>query len=161
MTVTRFFKKCEEFSICSEIAESGDYFFDGYPDNTTIFHICTKGSARLAKPFDGEVDLLSNRELFDCRKYLYEQRIYQALEDLYIIGFNPLTPEQDWDGRLVTESFDGDSKSWLICFDGNPIVNGKELSRWDYSQLEDKHYDVTINDGCIGVFTKKFGPFAK
>ena len=22
----RFFKKCEEFSICSEIAKSGDYF---------------------------------------------------------------------------------------------------------------------------------------
>ena len=84
-----------------------------------------------------------------------------TLEDVYIIGFNPLTPEQDWDGRLVTESFDGDSKSWLICFDGNPIVNGKELSRWDYSQLEDRHYDVTINDGCIGVFTKKFGPFSK
>ena len=27
----RFFKKCEEFSICSEIAKSGDYFVDGYP----------------------------------------------------------------------------------------------------------------------------------
>ena len=47
MTVKRFFKKCEEFSICSEIADSGDYFFDGYPDNTTIFHICTKGSVPL------------------------------------------------------------------------------------------------------------------
>ena len=60
MTVKRFFKKCEEFSICSEIADSGDYFVDGYPDNTTIYHICTKGSVRLAKPFNGEVDLLSN-----------------------------------------------------------------------------------------------------
>ena len=56
---------------------------------------------------------------------------------------------------MVTESFDG-GKSWLICFDGNPIVNGKELSRWDYSKLEDKHYDVTINDGCIVFLLEKF-----
>ena len=156
MTVTRFFKKCEEFSICSEIAESGDYFFDGYPDNTTIFHICTKGSVRLAKPFDGEVDLLSNRELFDCRKYLYEQRIYQALEDLYIIGFNPLKPEQDWDGELIKNSFMGNVKSYLICFDGKPVVNGKKMEKWDYASLVNKIYEVELNDGILALFTKRY-----
>lgn len=156
MTVKRFFKKCEEFSICSEIADSGDYFVDGYPDNTTIYHICTKGSVRLAKPFNGEVDLLSNGELFDCRKYLYEQRIYQALEDLYIIGFNPLKPEQDWDGELIKNSFMGNVKSYLICFDGKPVVNGKKMEKWDYASLVNKIYEVELNDGILAIFTKRY-----
>ena len=156
MTVKRFFKKCEEFSICSEIADSGDYFVDGYPDNTTIYHICTKGSVRLANPFDGEVDLLSNGELFDCRKYLYEQRIYQALEDLYIIGFNPLKPEQDWDGELIKNSFMGNVKSYLICFDGKPVVNGKKMEKWDYASLVNKIYEVELNDGILALFTKRY-----
>ena len=156
MTVKRFFKKCEEFSICSEIADSGDYFVDGYPDNTTMFHICTKGSVRLAKPFDGEIDILPNKELVDTRKYLYEQRIYQALEDLYIIGFNPLKPEQDWDGELIKNSFTGNIKSYLICFDGKPVVNGKEMKRWDYASLVNKTYEVEINDGILALFTKKY-----
>ena len=156
MTVKRFFKKCEEFSICSEIADSGDYFVDGYPDNTTIYHICTKGSVRLARPFNGEVDLLSNGELFDCRKYLYEQRIYQALEDLYIIGFNPLKPEQDWDGELIKNSFMGNVKSYLICFDGKPVVNGKKMEKWDYASLVNKIYEVELNDGILALFTKRY-----
>tara|TARA_B100001778_G_C18452385_1_gene567335 strand:+ start:394 stop:864 length:471 start_codon:yes stop_codon:yes gene_type:complete len=156
MTVKRFFKKCEEFSICSEIADSGDYFVDGYPDNTTIFHICTKGSVRLAKPFDDEIDILPNKELVDTRKYLYEQRIYQALEDLYIIGFNPLKPEQDWDGELIKNSFTGNIKSYLICFDGKPVVNGKEMKKWDYASLVNKTYEVEINDGILALFTKKY-----
>lgn len=156
MTVKRFFKKCEEFSICSEIADSGDYFVDGYPDNTTIFHICTKGSVRLSKPFDDEIDILPNKELVDTRKYLYEQRIYQALEDLYIIGFNPLKPEQDWDGELIKNSFTGNIKSYLICFDGKPVVNGKEMKRWDYASLVNKTYEVEINDGILALFTKKY-----
>ena len=156
MTVKRFFKKCEEFSICSEIADSGDYFFDGYPDNTTIFHICTKGSVRLAKPFDGKIDILPNRELVDCRKYLYEQRIYQALDDLYIIGFSPLKPELDWDGELVKNSFIGSENNYLICFDGKPVVNGKEMKKWDYASLVNKTYKVEINDGILALFTKKY-----
>ena len=65
--------------------------------------------------------------------------------------YRPSGTEITW---LVTESFTGDNKSWLICFDGNPIVNGKKLSRWDYAKLENKHYGVEINDGCIGVFTR-------
>ena len=72
----------------------------------------------------------------------------------------PLSPYQkkkniDWDGRLVTESFTGDDKSWLICFDGNPVVNGKVLHKLDYAKLEQKLYNVEVNDGLIGVFTKK------
>ena len=154
MTIKRFFKKCEDFSICSEIGDAGDYFFDGYPDNLTIYHFVVKGNGKLGAVYEAEYIQLNYHKLVDVKEYLYKQRVYHATEDFHIIGFNPLKPGHNWDGRLVTESFDGDSKSWLICFDGSPIVNDKELSRWDYSKLEDKHYDVTINDGCIGIFTR-------
>ena len=150
----RFFKKCENFSICSEIAESGEYFVDGYPDNITIYHICIKGSAMMAKPFDNNIDIIPNREIFDTKKYLYENRLYHCKEDVYMFGFNPLTPDQDWDGKLIKESFMGDNKSWLICFDGNPIINGVKLKFMDYTQLKNKYYDVELNDAIVGIFTK-------
>ena len=69
-------------------------------------------------------------------------------------GFNALKPEQDWDGRLVKESFDGDNKSWLICFSGKPIINGVAVKPLDYAKLDNKHYEVTLNDAIVGVFTK-------
>ena len=75
-------------------------------------------------------------------------------EKFLIFGFNSLERNQDWDGKLITESFDGDDRSWLICFNGNPVVNGKELNSLDYAKLENKRYDVNIKDGLIGVFTK-------
>ena len=154
MTIKRFFKKCEEFTICSEIGDAGDYFLDGYPDNSTIFHILLKGSGKLGAPYESEYLEDGPFVLVNTKEYLYKHRIYYGSEDFHIVGFNPLKPEHDWDGRLVTESFTGDHMSWLICFDGNPVVNGKKLSRWDYAKLEDKDYDLELNDGCIGVFTR-------
>ena len=71
-----------------------------------------------------------------------------------MFGFNALTPSQDWDGRLVKESFDGDNKSWLICFSGKPIINGIVVKPLDYAKLDNKHYEVTLNDAIVGVFTK-------
>jgi len=69
-------------------------------------------------------------------------------------GFNALSPNQDWDGELIKESFDGDDRSWLICFKGNPIINGKELKIMDYAKLENKFYDVNLNNAIVGVFKK-------
>ena len=45
--------------------------------------------------------------------------------------------------------------SWLVCFDGKPVVNGKVLHKLDYAKLEQKLYNIELNDGLIGVFTKK------
>ena len=154
MTIKRFFKKCEEFTICSEIGDAGDYFLDGYPDNSTIFHILLKGSGKLGAPYESEYLEDGPFVLVNTKEYLYKQSIFYGSEDFHIVGFNPLIPEHDWDGRLVTESFTGDYMSWLICFDGNPVVNGKKLSRWDYAKLETKEYDIQINGGCLGLFTR-------
>ena len=66
-----------------------------------------------------------------------------------------MSKDVDWDGKLVTESFVGDDMSWLICFEGSPVVNGKILHKLDYAKLEQKLYNIELNDGLIGVFTKK------
>ena len=62
--------------------------------------------------------------------------------------------KHEWGGKLVKESFDGEDGSWLICFDGRPIVNGKELQRMDYARLENKKYEVELNDSVIGLFKR-------
>ena len=67
-------------------------------------------------------------------------------------GFNALKPEQDWDGRLV--------ESLLVIiklvdlFSGKPIINGVLVKPLDYAKLDNKHYEVTLNDAIVGVFTK-------
>ena len=153
MTVRRFLKKCEDFSICAETGDAGDYFVEGFPDNYTIFHILLKGKIKLAEPFSDEFIML-NDTLTDTKHYLYRDRLYHALEDCFIVGFNPLNPKTDWDAQLITESFVGNDRSYLICFDGNPTVNGKQMQRWDYTQLSDKEYSVD-NDGILVMFTRK------
>ena len=54
-----------------------------------------------------------------------------------------------------TESFKGDDKSWLICFKGEPIINGVTMKTMDYAKLCDKEYEVVLNDALLGIFTKK------
>ena len=65
-----------------------------------------------------------------------------------------MSKNQHWDGKLVNESFEGDDKSWLVCFDGRPVINDVELSRMDYAKLENKHYNLISNNSIVGVFTK-------
>ena len=51
-------------------------------------------------------------------------------------------------------SFEGNENSWLVCFKGNPIINDVELKVMDYAKLDNKHYDVKLNNSLVGVFTK-------
>ena len=80
--------------------------------------------------------------------------IFQSYTPFHLYGFNTLDKNQDWDGRLVKKSFRGDDKSWLICFKGEPIVNGVTMKTMDYAKLIEKDYDVILNEGMLGIFTK-------
>lgn len=152
MTVRRFFKKCEDFSICGAIVDEGDYVVE---DNSTIFQILIKGSGRVGVPFSDEYIPLNSKDiLYDIKKYIGKYKIYHSYDNSHCIGFNSLKPEIDWDAQLITESFVGNDRSYLICFDGNPTVNGKQMQRWDYAQLSDKEYSVD-NDGILVMFTQK------
>ena len=37
---------------------------------------------------------------------------------------------------------------------GEPVVNGVTMKTMDYAKLCDKNYDVVLNNGIIGLFTK-------
>ena len=44
---------------------------------------------------------------------------------------------------------------FYICFDGNPMVNGKKLKRYDYAEVTyPKEYNINLNGGVLGFFKK-------
>ena len=100
MSYKRFFRKCEEFSICGVIGDAADIDMDGAMDNNTIYHIVIKGSGRLGTPFDSTSIIASHdKNNFVNEKHLKgREKIYEAFSDFHIFGFNPLQPYQDWDG---------------------------------------------------------------
>ena len=155
-TYNRYLKKCEEFLICSECGDANVIGVEDAEERYTMFHIVVKGSGRVAKAFDNDymVGDVNGVYFADVKKFLGHHTIFESFEPVHMYGFNTLDLNQDWDGKLVEGSFQGDDKSWLICFKGNPIINGKELRVMDYAKLENKHYDVNLNDAIVGVFTK-------
>ena len=82
--------------------------------------------------------------------------LYWEQRMIFYNWVNTFEKNIDWDGKIVTESFvcDNDT-SYLICLDGNPVVNDNELRQYDYSKLvKGKEYNISTNDGVVGVFTK-------
>jgi len=124
----RYFKKCEEFNICSEVGDANVVALEEAKDRYTLYHIVVKGSGRVAKTFDSEymVGDINGVYFSDVKKFLGFDTVFESFEPVQVYGFNTQDLEQDWDGRLVKDSFDGDDKSWLICFKGNPVINGKK-----------------------------------
>ncbi len=151
-----FLRKCEEFTLCGSVGDADNLFTHSYPDNYAIYHIIIKGNIRMARPFETEYISLDadGKNFVDVKDYLYSKRFYTSSSPYHIFGFNPHDPEQDWNGRLVKESFDGDKNTWLICFSGNPIINGITVKPLDYAKLDKKHYQVNLNNAIVGIFTK-------
>ena len=157
MSVKSYIKKCEEFSICSQVGDSaGLVFVEPAVDRMTMYQIAVKGSGRLSSIFNSEFEVgdANGINFSSMKHYMGQTTIFESYEPFHIYGFNTLNKNQDWDGKLINESFDGDDKSWLVGFNGRPVINGLELARMDYAKLENKHYDVDIKDGLVGVFTK-------
>jgi len=115
-----------------------------------------KGSGRISSIFNSEFEVgdANGINFSSMKHYMGQTTIFESYEPFHIYGFNTLSKNQDWDGKLINESFEGDDKSWLVCFDGRPVINDIELARMDYAKLENKHYNVEIKDGLVGVFTK-------
>ena len=157
MSVKSYIKKCEEFSICSQVGDSaGLVFVEPAVDRMTMYQIAVKGSGRLSSIFNSEFEVgdANGINFSSMKHYMGQTTIFESYEPFHIYGFNTLNKNQDWDGKLINESFNGDDKSWLVCFDGRPVINDVELSRMDYAKLENKHYDVQLNDAIVGIFTK-------
>ena len=158
MSIRRFIRKCEEFRICAARGDRAGLVLLENTEETgkSLYTIQAEGSGRFSSIFNSEyIEGNANGANFGCMKpYAGKHLIFESYEPFLQYGFNALSPNQDWDGELIKESFDGDDRSWLICFKGNPIINGKELKILDYAKLENKHYDVQLNDTIVGVFTK-------
>ena len=151
----RYFKKCEEFAVCSEVGESNLLFPETFDERRTLYQIVVKGEGRVGRIFDSEYTKLDEKEnnFVDLKKYMGTDTIFQSYKPFHIYGFNKIG-NYDWDGKLVTQSFEGDDKSWLICFYGEPIVNGVKMKTMDYAKLSDKDYEIVLNDALLGKFTK-------
>ena len=157
MSVKSYLKRCEEFSICSQVGDrAGLVFVEPAVDRMTQFQIAVKGSGRWSNIFNSDFEVANANEVkfVSMKQYMGQTTIFESYEPFLMYGFNTLSKNQDWDGKLIDESFEGDDKSWLVCFDGRPVINGLELARMDYAKLENKHYNVDIKDGLVGVFTK-------
>ena len=159
MSVKSYLKKCEEFSICSQVGDSaGLVFVEPAVDRMTMYQIAVKGSGRLSSIFNSEFEVgdANGINFSSMKHYMGQTTIFESYEPFHIYGFNTLNKNQDWDGKLIRKSFDGDDKSWLVCFDGRPVINGVELARMDYAKLENKWYDINNeDDAIICVFTKE------
>ena len=150
-----YFKKLEKFSVCALKAEKGWIGIELEPDSFGVYHYVYYGSARVGTPFKEESFTVSSNHFFSMKDKLHLPVMLESLEDFYMIGFNTLNKNEDWEGRLVTEDIlRVDKESQLICFDGNPVINGKELTRFDYSEIyPNKDYEI-INEGVLGLFTR-------
>jgi len=157
MSVKSYLKRCEEFSICSQVGDcAGLVFVEPAVDRMTQFQIAVKGGGRWSNIFNSDFEVANANDVkfVSMKQYMGQTTIFESYEPFLMYGFNTLNKNQDWDGKLINESFVGNDKSWLVCFDGRPVINGVELARMDYAKLENKHYDVEIKDGLVGVFTK-------
>lgn len=157
MKVTRFIKKCEEFHICCNISDGNNIISEHYDLGHVLYHIGVKGVGRVGVPFSldyKKLDAFSNN-FVDVREWIDSHKIYVTDESSELYGFNSLDRNQDWDGKLIHESFTGNDRSWLICFNGKPIINNVEMQKMDYAKLENKFYDVDIKDAIVGIFTMK------
>tara|TARA_B100001989_G_C24165714_1_gene281770 strand:- start:36 stop:506 length:471 start_codon:yes stop_codon:yes gene_type:complete len=152
----RFIKKCEDFILCGGSGDANDIFTDGFPDNKAIYHIIVRGNVKMGRPFESEFVSLNadSNNFVDVRDYLYSKRVYTSSSPYLMYGFNPINLREFWEAKLVKESFEGDDKSWLICFKGKPIINDVSVKPMDYAKLDNKSYNMILNDAVVGVFTK-------
>ena len=155
MNSQHYFKKLDKFGVCAFKADKGMIEIEPDSESCGIYHYVFYGSAKIGKVFESGFEIIKKGDFFSMKDYLYHPRIYEALEDVYVWGFNKF-PNQDWDARLLTdETINVDDGSILVCLDGKPVVNDITLRRFDYSELsKEKSYDVKLNDGVIALFTR-------
>lgn len=150
----RSLKRCEEFLMCSEVGDSDVIVAEHSSVRDTLYQICLYGRIKVGKCFESEY-LELKRGIHDVKKFKQQHTNFYSYEPFHIYGFNKLDDSEDWNATEIKESFTCNQRGWLICFDGYPIVNGKELKRMDYALLEDgKEYNVEIKNGLLGFFTR-------
>ena len=144
----RFYRRCDEFAICVNIGKEGYVTAESPDDRNTIFQYIVYGRGKAGIMFTEDHIEFKEREFVDLRKYVHEYVMSFASEDFFIIGFNTYDKYQKWDARLISdretelnlrsvydtiEPFTG--RTFILCLDGKPQINGKRLKRYDYSEV--------------------------
>lgn len=154
MNFVRYHKKCESWMACGAKGDKGAINFDYAHERKTIYQYVIKGLIKVSKLFSGESKIYGSGALIDVKEFYNHNVVYEFLEDSDAWGFNPLH-EEDWDGKIVNETFKAEKQSVLVCLDGSPIVNNIMMSRYDYDELTfGKTYNIIHNDGVLALFTK-------
>ena len=156
MSCQHYFKKLDNFSVCALKANKGVLEVEPDSESCAIYQYVFNGSAKIGRPFESEFFEVKTGDFFSMKDYLYTPRMYEALDDFYMFGFNIQNKDEDWNGRLLKdEELKVENESVIICLDGSPFVNNKRLVQFDYADLStDKTYDVELNEGVVALFTK-------
>ena len=166
-TCKRYFRNCNDFGICVNIGKKGYVLAEDPIERTTIFQYGIYGVGKFARIFDPNYITFEGGKFYDVREYEKDNVVFEAQDDFFLIGFNKLD-NYDWEGRLIDDDEKVlDLKSiydqprpvthrcFIVCFDGNPIVNDKKLKRYDYAEVTyPKEYKIDLNHGVLGFFKK-------
>ena len=161
----RYFRNCNEFGICVNIGKKGYVLAEEPTERKTIFQYGIYGVGKFARLFDPNYIVFEGGKFYDVREYEKDNVVFEAQEDFFLIGFNKLD-DYNWEGRLIDEDkldlksiYDQEipvnHRCFIVCFDGNPLVNGKKLKRYDYAEVTyPKEYNINLNGGVLGFFIK-------
>ena len=156
MNFTRSIKKCDSWVACAYMADKETIGFEHHPDRKVLYQYVYYGSAKIGKPFSSEYTLINQKgHLVDVKQFYMKDIIYDFLEDTSMWGFNTLNDDDDWNGKLINNTYTAKGQSVLVCLDGSPVVNNITLSRYDYDELTDgKKYNILSDSGVLALFTK-------
>jgi len=151
----------DDFALCNLKLDKGWIGIHEVDENKGLYYYLYSGSPKVGIAFENTMINLTKGALTSTKQHLDKSIILEATDDCDMIIFNTIEKSQDWSGSLITSkeqfyTFTCDNaNSYLICLDGAPIVNSKNLQKFDYSKLTlGKEYTVTLNNGVLGLFTK-------
>jgi hypothetical protein len=161
----RFFRQLEDdFGICVNIGKKGTVYVEDFYYKNSAFFYQLHGKAKIGKLFDPNFRIQSQYEMWDYQNYWDDDEshpgfVIEAIEDFHAIGFNVFDNTLRWESKLLTAEDKTISmpyeKNVLICLDGNPIIEGNTLKRYDYIKLEpNQEYVVNEwNDSQVAIFS--------
>jgi hypothetical protein len=159
----RFFRSCEDFSLCVNIGEKG-YVLSEHPNERyTIFYYAPYGKGRFGRIFsDNYIELKSENGIIDVQGYVKNSVLFEALEDFYIIGFNTNDKDDEWgfiqiDKDLEDYTLDTkiNKKSFFLCLDGKVEINERQFKRYSYAEVnKNKKYNIKFlkENSMVGLF---------
>ena len=84
MSCQHYFKKLDNFSVCALKAKKGVIEVEPDSESCAIYQYVFNGSAKIARPFESDFFEVKTGDFFSMKDYLYQPRMYEALEDFYM-----------------------------------------------------------------------------